>query len=128
MSAHDVFLDVTEPRVIAALGLALLISPGVAPRDANGIRDLAHRLAAALNIALIGQGWQARPGFPGRTLGVEPVGEQLRMTCATELWSGPDKIGIAYLVIVSGRAATVSVGPPECSIPDEWQTLPNEDT
>ena len=124
MGAQDgSFFETVEPRITAALGLSLAIVVGVAPHDRRGLLAYADRVAGLCNAAAHRAGWVTRPPFPGRTSGVQTIGANTRVSCATELWSETELLGVAFIVIVSGRKAQISVAPPGCTIPKEWQSL-----
>ena len=119
-SQHSAFFDTVEPRIVAALGFSMTTG-GVAPRDVQGLVEYFEACAASCNAMAANEGWETRPPLPGLTSGVEAVGSDLRIRCATKLWSSSDLLGVVFIVVLSGRIKNISVGPPGCSIPSEWR-------
>lgn len=65
----------------------------------------------------------ADPPFPGSTVGIERIGESARLVCACRVSSNGVPLGVAFTVLVVGRAAQVTLAPLSVSIEPTWQAL-----
>jgi len=110
-------------RALTKLARRRFGAPVDADSTASGLLALARRLHDVSSVER-NYGVQFEPGYPGVTPGPEPVGSRFRLVFACRALSNDgEPLGVAFTVLIPGRAAEVVVGPPTSPIAPDWRPL-----
>ena len=118
MTGHDnLFLDPSDARLAVAYALRLAAGTARAPHDERALLAHVDALGERLNVAARERGWRIEPPFPAARTPIERLGETLRLLCAARLWTENGLLGVAFVTVISGRAAELAIAPPETVTP-----------